>query len=130
MFNLLWEARGGLKLKVYFQPNTWVDDCLIFYWKKELADKFIYDLKHQFTLSEEGEVSAYLGVKMELEEETGQVTTISQPFLIQRIIELLGNGMNEANAKDTPAKYKEILHKDELGLWRKKKWKYRSIVPY
>ena len=65
---------------------TWVDDCLIFSQEKELADKFKLDLKRQFTLSEEGEVSAYLGVKMELEDETGQVT-MSQPFLIERIIE-------------------------------------------
>ena len=106
---------------------TWVDDCLIFARKKEYADNLILALKQQFTLSEEGEVSAYLGVKMELNEGTGQVT-MSQPFLIQRIIELLGDAISEANIKDTPAVYKEILHKDELGPHRKQSWKYRSAI--
>jgi hypothetical protein len=106
---------------------TWVDDCLIFSRKKDLADQLIRDLKQQFTLSEEGEVSAYLGVKMDLNETTGQVT-MSQPFLIQRIVELLGDGISEANTKDTPAVYKEILHKDELGPRRKQTWKYRSAI--
>jgi hypothetical protein len=106
---------------------TWVDDCLIFTKEKELADSLIKELQKQFSLSEEGEVSAYLGVKMDLNEETGQVT-MSQPFLIQRIIELLGTAISEANIKDTPAVYKEILHKDELGPPRKQSWKYRSAI--
>lgn len=106
---------------------TWVDDCLIFAREKEFADTLILSLKQQFTLSEEGDVSAYLGVKMEINEETGNVT-MSQPFLIQRIIELLGDAISEANVKDTPAVYKEILHKDEHGPPRKQSWKYRSAI--
>jgi hypothetical protein len=106
---------------------TWVDDCLIFSREKEFADNLIIALKRKFTLSEEGDVSAYLGVKMDLNIETGQVT-MSQPFLIQRIIELLGDAISEANIKDTPAVYKEILHKDELGPHRKQSWKYRSAI--
>jgi hypothetical protein len=106
---------------------TWVDDCLIFSREKKFADELITSLRTQFTLSEEGEVSAYLGVQMELNEDTGQVT-MSQPFLIQRIIELLGDAISEANIKDTPAVYKEILHKDEFGPDRKQGWKYRSAI--
>jgi hypothetical protein len=47
---------------------------------------------------------------MELDEETGTVS-MTQPFLIERIISLLGDAVKEANIKDTPAVYKEILHK-------------------
>ena len=116
---------------IFYKPGvtviTWVDNCLIFSQNKDIADKFILDLKQQFTLSEEGEVSAYLGVKMKLDETTGKVS-MSQPFLIERIIKLLGDGVNEANSKDTPAVYKEILHKDEFGPQRKQKWKYRSAI--
>jgi hypothetical protein len=106
---------------------TWVDDCLIFAQKKSLADELILNLKEKFTLSEEDDVSAYLGVKMKLDEESGKVT-MSQPFLTDRIIELLGDSVKDANVKDTPAVYKEILHKDELGPERKQSWKYRSAI--
>ena len=118
---LAWFFKDGVTL------ITWVDDCLIFSREKEYVDALILALKKQCTLSEEGEVSAYLGVKMELNEETGKVT-MSQPFLIQRIIELLGDAISEANIKDTPAVYKEILHKDEFGPPRKQPWKYRSAI--
>jgi hypothetical protein len=47
---------------------------------------------------------------MELDEETGTVS-MTQPFIIERIIGLLGDAVKEANIKDTPAVYKEILHK-------------------
>lgn len=106
---------------------TWVDDCLIFTRQKFLADELIVNLKKKFTLSEEDDVSAYLGVKMDINEESGKVT-MSQPFLTDRIIELLGDSVKDANVKDTPAVYKEILHKDELGPERKQSWKYRSAI--
>jgi hypothetical protein len=106
---------------------SWVDDCLIFAKNKELADKLIKDLQRDFTLSEEEDVSAYLGVKMEIDNDNNTVT-MSQPFLIDRIIELLGDAVKEANVKDTPAVYKEILHKDEMGPERKQSWKYRSAI--
>lgn len=106
---------------------TWVDDCLIFTREKYLADDLIVNLKKKFTLSEEDDVSAYLGVKMKFDEETGKVS-MSQPFLTDRIIELLGDSVKDANVKDTPAVYKETLHKDELGPERKQSWKYRSAI--
>jgi hypothetical protein len=84
-------------------------------------------LQTKFTLSEEDDVSAYLGVKMELDEETG-IVSMKQPFLIQRIIDLLGDAVKEANIKDTPAVYKEILHKGEDGPEQKQGWKYRSAI--
>ena len=80
---------------------TWVDDCLIFAEEKCLADKLIVNLKKKFILSEEDDVSAYLGVKMKLDKESGKVT-MSQPFLTERIIELLGDSVKDADVKDTP----------------------------
>ena len=107
---------------------SWVDDCLIFAKSKEIADSLIEELQSNFTLTEEeGGVTAYLGVKMELNEEDDTVT-MSQPFLIDRIIELLGSAITDANVKDTPAVYKEILFKDEDGPERKQDWNYRSAI--
>ena len=64
---------------------------------------------------------------MELNKEDDTVT-MSQPFLIDRIIELLGSAITDANVKDTPAVYKEILFKDEDGPERKQAWNYRSAI--
>ena len=106
---------------------TWVDDCLVFAKDKALADKLIKDLQEKFTLTEEGDVSAYLGVQLDINKEKGTVT-MTQPFLIDRIIDLLGDAVKEANIKSTPSVYKEVLHKDELGPSRKQSWNYRSAI--
>ena len=106
---------------------TWVDDCLIFSKNKDLADDFIVNLKKKFTLTEEEDVSAYLGIQMKLDEENGEVS-MAQPFLIQCILDLLGDAVKEANVKDTPVVYKEYLTKDEDGPDRKQSWKYRSAI--
>ena len=106
---------------------SWVDDCFIFAKDKTLADDLISSLHEQFTLSEEDDVSAYLGVKMKIDKEDNTVS-MSQPFLIDRIIDLLGNDVRDANTKSTPAVYKEILHKDEEGPDRKQPWNYRSAI--
>jgi hypothetical protein len=106
---------------------SWVDDCLIFAKDKALADDLIINLRKTFTLSEEEDVSAYLGVKMKIDKEANTVS-MSQPFLIDRIIELLGDAVKDANVKNTPAVNKEILHKDEDGPERKQPWNYRSAI--
>ena len=64
---------------------------------------------------------------MKIDKENGTVT-MSQTFLIARIIELLGDAVKEANIKDTPAVYKEILHKDDKGPECKQSWNYRSAI--
>ena len=106
---------------------SWVDDCLIFSRSKDLADELIASLQNSFTLTEEEDVSAYLGVEAKFCKETDTVT-LSQPYLIKRIIEVMGASINEANTKSTPPVYKEILHKDEEVPDRKLGWKYRSVV--
>ena len=106
---------------------TWVDDCLIFSETKGLADEIIKDLRQTFTLTEEDDVSAYLGVETNMDDEKGEVT-MTQPFLIDRIIDLLGDAVKDANIKATPAVYKEYLTKDEDGPIRKQEWNYRSAI--
>ena len=54
--------------------------------------------------------------------------TLAQPYHIERIIQELGSAVKDANVKDTPAVYKEILHKDENGPNRKQDWNYRSLI--
>ena len=106
---------------------SWVDDCLIFGKSKEVADKVIQDLHNKFTLTEEGDVSAYLGVVVDINQEDDSIS-LTQPYLIDRIIAELGGAISEANVKSTPSVYKEILHKDTDGPERKQSWNYRSVI--
>lgn len=93
-------------------------DTLIFGKNKGTADAVIQDLQTKFTLPEEGDILAYLEVKVEIDPGTDSISLI-QPYLIQRIIDEMGNAIAEANTKDTPTVYKEILHKDTNGLDQK-----------
>ena len=51
-----------------------------------------------------------------------------KPFLVTRIIELLGDAGKDTNVKPTLAVYKEILHNDEDGPGRKQSWNYQSDI--
>jgi hypothetical protein len=113
---------------------VYVDDCLIFTNNKTTADKLIQDLMELYSLTDEGElgiagetVSSYLGVQVTYDKVTGEIS-LTQPFLIQRILDLLGDSVKEANVKQTPAEYKSPLHKDLDGPERKQKWNYRSAI--
>ena len=67
---------------------SWVDNCLMFAKKKELADQLIADLNRNFSLTEEDDVYEYLGVQVEIYKDTDKIS-LSQPYLIQRIIDFL-----------------------------------------
>ena len=113
---------------------VYVDDCLVFAECKAIADALISDLLETYSLTDEGElgvegetVSSYLGVKVVYDEQNGAIS-LTQPFLIERILELLGNAVKDANVKHTPAEYKVSLHKDADGPARKQQWSYRSAI--
>ena len=122
--------KKGLTILIY------VDDCLIFSETPEKADKMIEGLKESgYALTDEGElgietsegVSSYLGVQIGYDKRTGTFE-LKQPFLIQRIIEALGDAVKDANVKHTPAEFKKVIHKDENGPERKQNWNYRSLI--
>ena len=104
-----------------------MDDCLIFADQKEYADALVNQLHSKFILTEEEGVSAYLGVQLNIDDKTGKVT-MSQPFLIEKIISALGNAVSDANVKDSPALFKEVLHKDLDGPERWQSWHYWSVI--
>jgi hypothetical protein len=113
--------RNGLTLLCF------VDDCLIFCREKAQADELLLELEKNFILTDEGEVSTYLGVQVEHDKESGSIS-LTQPFLIERILKALGNAVKDANIKRTPAQHKVILSKDEFGPARKQEWNYRSLI--
>lgn len=78
-----------------------------------------------FNITDEGNVTDYLGVKVE-QMEDGAIK-LSQPHLIQQVIDDLG--FNErTKGKETPAKSTERLHRDLHSEPMNEKWHYRSVI--
>lgn len=96
---------------------------MIFSDEKSYSDALILSLQEKFTLTKEEDVSTYLGVQLDISQ-----VTMSQSFLIEKFINSLGDAIYDANVKDNPAVFKEILHKDSDGSDRKESWNYRSLI--
>ena len=73
-------------------------------------------------------MSAYIGV-YSYPFPDGKLFTLSQPFLIDRVIKALGfyPKTTKGATNNTPAGY-PLLNKDENGPARKASWKYRGII--
>ena len=78
-----------------------------------------------FDLTEEGDLTDYLGVKVEHLND-GSIK-LSQPHLIQQVIDDLGFN-DRTKGKDTPAKSTERLHRDLHGEAMQENWHYRSVI--
>jgi hypothetical protein len=112
--------KKGMTLIIY------VDDCLVFCEQPDDADKLIRDLIKNYSLTDEGElglegetVSSYLGVKVVHDKESGEIS-LTQPYLIEHILELLGSAVDKANVKHTPTEYKLALQKEKMVLQESK----------
>lgn len=95
-------------------------------------DKFVNSMKYgseNFILTDEGDIDKFLGIEI-THRENGEFE-LSQPFLIQRVLNLLGiedNGHDlPATIRLTPAAEK-VLNRDLEGKPRKKSWGYRTAV--
>ena len=111
---------------------TYVDDCVIVGNSMNEIDSFVKSMMEgpeQFFLTDEGDIDKFLGIDIRhLSENKFEIV---QPFLIDRIVTLLGLANNEfdvsTNGKATPVG-KPLLSKDLEGKPRKLKWKYRTAV--
>ena len=75
---------------------VYVDDMIAISRKNEVLDKLVNNLKAKnYILTDEGLLSKYLGVDVVSEENVG--FELVQPFLIQRITDLLGMTESESN---------------------------------
>ena len=61
---------------------SWVGDCLIFAKNKSFAYALIHELQQSFTLTEDEDVLAYLGVEVHIDKDNDTVS-LTQPFLIK-----------------------------------------------
>ena len=72
---------------------TYVDDCIIAGRSMQYNDQFIYSMQHgseNFILTDEGYVNKFLGIEITHNEDSS--FEMSQPFLIDRLLSLLGLG--------------------------------------
>ena len=145
-FNWFEKLRQGL-LDRHFKPSAidpclyfkqgmiiivYVDDCIIVGKSASEIDSFVESMKNGsegFILTDEGDINKFLGI--EIKEISKTKFELSQPYLIERLVKLLGLWDNEysvnCNPKNTPVG-KPLLNKDLDGKPRKKDWNYRTAV--
>ena len=100
----------------------YVDDCILFSPDAKEVDAFIEDMKKDYTLEDEGDINAYLGINVT--RPTKDTIKLNQPALIKRIIDSLH--LKDQRQHDTPAD--QTLTRDENGAERKLDYHYRSLI--
>jgi hypothetical protein len=109
--------KGNLILLVY------VDDCVAICPTNEPIAEFIKSMQGDYDLTDEGSVSAYLGIQVECKKtRDGSEYHLTQPALIDRIIETIP--LKDQRLHDTPAD--RILYKGSEP--RKTDFHYRSAA--
>ena len=130
------ESEGFVKSEidqcVFIRNNciimVYVDDMIAISSKKEVLEELVENLRGKdYILTDEGPLTKYLGVDVKYNKRGG--FELAQPFLIERIINLLGVNANESNwnTRPTPA-VKPLLHKDTNGIPRNNSWNYRTAI--
>ena len=107
---------------------VYVDDCIILSRDKNTITKFIATLTfgpEKFEFTDEGELSKYLGVEIQQLQDGG--FSMTQPFLIQRILDAVNIDMSVTKSRSTPV-VGPLLSRDEQGPARKYDWKYRTLT--
>lgn len=103
----------------------YVDDGIILSPDPNEANTIIQQLQHEnYKLSDEGELTDYLGVHVHKEND---ILHLTQPQLIQQIISDVGFN-DRTHIKKTPALSSTILSADNDGPPINEEWKYRSII--
>jgi Reverse transcriptase (RNA-dependent DNA polymerase) len=119
---------------VFFRGSTifmvYVDNGILIDPDGSKIDQAMNDLQSKFEVQDKGDLSDYLGVKIQKHPD-GSIE-FTQPQLIDSILEdlkLIGHG-GEKSAKilDTPSKHDGKLHRDEGGRVFDYPWDYRSVI--
>ena len=108
---------------------VYVDDCIILSRDKSSIDLFIASLTHgpeKFAFTDEGTLDKYLGVEISRLPD-GQGFKLTQPYLIERVLEAANIDLRMTNSRSTPAVL-PLLSRDEEGPERKHDWKYRTLT--
>jgi hypothetical protein len=111
---------------------TYLVDCIIVSNSMKDINTFITSMKDgpkEYVLTDEGDINKFRGI--EIKEITRNKFELSQPFLNEQIVNLLGLGHNEfdvqTKTKITPVG-KPLLNKGLEGKPHKKDWKYCTAI--
>ena len=88
-----------------------MDDCVVLSPDEKAITDFIESMKMDYTLTDEGDIAAYLGIQVVTKKDS---ISLTQPALIQRIIETVP--LKDQRMHDTPADV--TLHRDKDGQAR------------
>ncbi|KAL7464856.1 hypothetical protein ACHAXS_005184 [Conticribra weissflogii] len=109
---------------------VYVDDCILINKDLSTIDKFITSLRNgseNFVFTEEGDLRRYLGVEISPLDDGSKGFSMTQPFLIERILQAAEIDLRMTNSRPTPAVL-PLLSKDTNGPDRKHQWKYRTLT--
>ena len=118
---------------MFYRKNAiilvYVDDCIIFSKELNVIEEIVNTLKEDFGVELEedlnkGDISRFLGV--DIVRSKNNSFELRQPFLIDRILELLEIDQ-KVNHRNTPAS-KPLLHKDKDAANRVRNWNYRTAI--
>ena len=126
------EINPCLYLKENMVLLTYVDNCIIISPSRNSIDRLISSMQsgpENFKLTNKGGVNKFLGVKItRLDDNSFE---LSQPFLINRILNFLSLCNNEFETDDkttSTSVAKGLLHHDLDGKGRKYTWKYHTAM--
>jgi hypothetical protein len=94
---------------------SWVDDIIIFGEEPDVA-QIESDLLKAFVAKSEGEMKEYVGNKIDLSRDSNTglgVAKFTQPVLIQKLRDMLGDEELKKRVPMTPAKPGEVIHKGD-----------------
>jgi Reverse transcriptase (RNA-dependent DNA polymerase) len=106
----------------------YTDDCLIFAKNDTMISELCQSLSTKFLLKDEGNIENFLGIKIDHHiSDDGAVTiTMTQPGLINQILEDFGLVSDKVTQKKTPVH--EVLHSHQDAVPFDAPWSYRSII--
>jgi hypothetical protein len=114
---------------VFYKGSTifmvYVDDGIFLSPDAKEIDRCIVDMKKIFNLTDEGEISDYLGIKVTTQVD-GRIS-LTQPHLIDSVIADL-DFKDNTKSKEVPALSSSILQRDLDGAPFKEHWDYRSVI--
>jgi Reverse transcriptase (RNA-dependent DNA polymerase) len=109
---------------------VYVDDGVLIDPDGSKIEEALLDMKSQFNVQDEGDLSDYLGVQV-CKHPDGSIE-FTQPQLFDSILEDLKlldhGGSNQSKATDTPCKHDSKMNKDEGRKEFDSSWAYRSVI--
>ncbi len=105
---------------------VYVDDTIILGPNQQELNNIIRMLKYSFKIGEDGDLCDFLGIK--ITKNTNGTITLTQPHLIDSILQDLKLHTPSTTPRSTPALSSVLLHKDDKGTPFDHSFHYRGVI--